>query len=114
MEKGHRLAVRYPETSFQELVEYYWSLTPEVSPDLAARYVRHSLAGVGRGRRLLSSLEREQPELATRPGRGGLELGCRGGGLLVAAGRGATSTCASSGSSSSSACLSGFRSEAGG
>ena len=86
-EKGHRLAVRYPETSFQELVEYYWSLTPEVSPDLVARYVRHSLAGVGRGRRLLSSLEREQPELATRPGRVALELGCRSGGLLVAASR---------------------------
>lgn len=81
--KGLRLAERYEGSTARELTEYYWELTPEVPREMARRFLRHSEAAEERGRRLL---EGARDTRGTRAARGAfLELGCRAGGVLLAA-----------------------------
>lgn len=83
-EKGRVLAERGAEKPFAEWLELYWSITEETPTDLARRYMRHDLAGEARGEGQLRALE---SEWGTRvgPRTRVLDLGCRSGGLLLAA-----------------------------
>lgn len=86
-EKGRLLAERAATCDFRGLLEHYWALTPETPPELAQRYVRHDLVGVARGRQALHAAEQAAPDRVIGPGCDVVELGCRAGGLLVAAAR---------------------------
>ena len=82
--KGLRLASR-SELSWRQLVEYYWELTTDTPPEMAHRFAQHAWSGEARGHDLLDDLGTEVPNT---PQEGSLlELGCRSGGLLVAAAR---------------------------
>lgn len=66
--------------TFEQLVRYYYSITPEDPPDLAEQWTRHHLVEVAIGDALLTHASLD---------RGGarrlLDLGCSTGGLVVAA-----------------------------
>jgi ubiquinone/menaquinone biosynthesis C-methylase UbiE/uncharacterized protein YbaR (Trm112 family) len=79
--KGLKLAARYETENVEALMRYYWSMTPDTPDQLATRYIRYDLAGVERGRAILREVE---PHLAAK--QRVLEVGCRTGGFLVAAG----------------------------
>lgn len=83
-EKGRRLVERGTGRPFAEWLELYWSLTDETPQKLSRRYVRHDLAGEARGDGLIRALETEWGE-GIGPGTRVLDLGCRSGGLLLAA-----------------------------
>ena len=82
--KAGRLIERYAESTFRELVEFYWSITPDTPPEMARRFTAHALAGTGRGRWLLDDLAASNPAGRGGPGRRALEVGCRTGGVLAA------------------------------
>jgi SAM-dependent methyltransferase len=84
-QKGRRIAERARDLDFRALVEYYWSITPEEPPEMARRFTAHALAAADRGRHLLDSLEGGRAKLKIGADSRVLELGCRTGGLLVAA-----------------------------
>jgi 2-polyprenyl-3-methyl-5-hydroxy-6-metoxy-1,4-benzoquinol methylase/uncharacterized protein YbaR (Trm112 family) len=81
---------------FEAALDAYWSITPELAPDLAARHRIHQLMEVDIGEQALSEMERLVAALdrGSRPGavqstRAAtlLDLGCGTSGLLAAAGR---------------------------
>lgn len=80
--KGRRLQEGAEGASFEELIRFYWSITPDTPTDDAERYVEYALAGVERGRELLDGLDRTLPAESS-PSRA-LEIGCRTGGVLQA------------------------------
>jgi SAM-dependent methyltransferase len=82
--KANRLAERYDDLSFEELVRYYWLITPDTPAHLADRYTRHVLGGVDRGIASLAEIERLTGPI---PGDRFLEFGCGTGGFLIAARR---------------------------
>ena len=67
--------------SFAELVEEYWRRTPEVPPELAARYTANVLAGVARADWHLDQLGRPLAGATL------LDVGCGTGALVEAAAR---------------------------
>ncbi len=70
---------------FLEAVRAYWSMTPEVPPDLAERFSANMARGIVRGARHLETLG------VVGPGDVLLDVGCGTGGVLATAGsRGAT------------------------
>ncbi|HEY9778081.1 MAG TPA: methyltransferase domain-containing protein [Planktothrix sp.] len=82
--KGLRLVEQAKKVSFEELLKFYYSITPEVPADLAQYYTNHHLAGVTRGagilRRFLAYGLR-----APATGERVIDLGCGTGGFLAAA-----------------------------
>lgn len=83
--KGRRIAERSEQTDFRGLLEYYWSITADIPSTLVPRFTRHALMGPLRGHRLLATIEKEYAHLKRGPDSRMLELGCRTGGVLVAA-----------------------------
>lgn len=80
--KGVQLFEEGSRRSFADLVSYYYSITPEVPPDHAARWTRHTLSQVNIARETL-----ERCGVSTEgDGVALLDIGCSTGGLLVAAG----------------------------
>ena len=73
--KARLLAEDYHRLDLRGLVERYWNLTPDTPPDMARRFTEHTLAGRERGEAWLAG---------RRLGGKVLEIGCRGGGLVVA------------------------------
>ena len=70
---------------FADAVSAYWSMTPEVPPNLAARFAANTARGLSRGADVLHSVGVVGPNDVV------LDVGCGTGGLLAAAGsRGAT------------------------
>ncbi|HJZ95046.1 MAG TPA: methyltransferase domain-containing protein [Candidatus Solibacter sp.] len=68
-----------PQTrGFREMLDYYYSITKEVSCDLAARWTEHAVAGAAISAPLLR-------EAGFDGGRSLLDVGCATGGLLIAA-----------------------------
>lgn len=81
-EKGRRLAARAADLSFEELVRYYYSITPAVPPAHAAAYIRGLFAAEDRAAAAL-----QQWEAGAGDGPGAIELldvGCGTAPLLVA------------------------------
>ncbi len=68
--------------SFEQLVRYYYSITPDDPPDLAEQWTRHHLAEEAIADALLTAAC-----LGDGGGRVVLDLGCSTGGLVVAASR---------------------------
>lgn len=75
--KGERLFAEAQRRTFESLVHYYYSITPEDPPDLASRWTARALREV----EIASSLLRDVP---TR-GSSLLDIGCSTGALLIAA-----------------------------
>jgi len=78
--KAQYLVEHARDLDFAGMLWLYWTITPQVSADRAARFVRHALALAERGEAKLAELE-----AAGVSGRALLEVGCGTGGLLVAA-----------------------------
>lgn len=81
-QKARVLYEQFADRNFEDLVRYYWQITPDTPPALAERYVRHVLGGVDRGR---ASIEEIFSLTRGKQGDAFLEFGCGTGGFLVAA-----------------------------
>ncbi|HLF23866.1 MAG TPA: methyltransferase domain-containing protein, partial [Burkholderiales bacterium] len=82
--KGLHLNEKAQTLDFKSLVDYYYSITPEVPPDLAQRYTAHHVAGVTRGAAILERMRAyglRQPDADQRV----LDVGCGTGGFVTAA-----------------------------
>jgi ubiquinone/menaquinone biosynthesis C-methylase UbiE/uncharacterized protein YbaR (Trm112 family) len=78
--KGERLFQASVTRNFEEAVRYYYSITPEVPPDLAERWTRHAVAQP----RIAEFILRESGMLDRDACAGPLlDIGCSTGGLLV-------------------------------
>ena len=78
--KGERLFRASAGRSFEELVRYYYSITPEVPPDLAGRWTAHAVAQPWIAEYILQ----DTGILDGADGRKALlDVGCSTGGLLV-------------------------------
>ena len=77
LQKGRQLAEAARTRSFAQMVDYYYSITPEDPPDLAAGWAAHALAAP----KIAASI------LGTKTGKTLLDVGCATGGMLVAASR---------------------------
>ena len=81
--KAERLAHAAVDKTFEELLRYYWEITPDVSRQAAERYVRYAAQGKERG---LACFEAMDARLQRRwRGDSLLEVGCGTGGLLLPA-----------------------------
>jgi len=79
--KGARLYEESARRSFAELLDFYYSITPDVPPALARKFTAHALAAVAIGEASLEQL------VAGLPSGPLLDVGCSTGGLVVAASR---------------------------
>jgi len=83
--KALRIAGEADRLTFEELVAYYYSITPEVPDDLGRHYLNHHVAGVKRGEGILNRMRTYQLSKQAEPGVDLLDLGCGTGGFLAAA-----------------------------
>ncbi|MBZ0299519.1 MAG: methyltransferase domain-containing protein [Anaerolineae bacterium] len=85
--KGQRLADQAAahQLDFRGLVAYYYSITPEVPPDLGRYYENHHVAGVTRGVGMLERLAAYGLAGYAAPGCRVLDLGCGTGGFVLSA-----------------------------
>lgn len=86
----HKKASRIAEqeaagASFEELVRYYWSITPDEPPEMAERFTALAVAATERGRDLLDSQSEVRAKLPPGNSTRVLDVGTRTGGLLLAA-----------------------------
>jgi ubiquinone/menaquinone biosynthesis C-methylase UbiE len=80
--KGERLFEAGATRSFEELVRYYYSITPEVPPDLAKRWTARAIAQP----EIAECILRSSGLLDSATASGSLlDVGCSTGGLLVTA-----------------------------
>ncbi len=84
--KGLRVAAAARDQSYHAALEAYWQATPDVDPKQAARHLRRQRAEAELGRLQLAELERRCGPTAGPF----LDLGCGLGGLVAAAGAGAS------------------------
>jgi SAM-dependent methyltransferase len=83
--KGERVAEQAKRLRFDELIDFYYSVTTVVPPEHARLYKRGLLAGEAKARSALEAWESAlETSGAAPPGRRLLELGCGTGPLLVA------------------------------
>ena len=78
--KARHLAAAGEARTFEQLVRYYYSITPEDPPDLAERWTRHHFVEVP-----IAAFYLDQANLGDGHGRRLIDLGCSTGALLVAA-----------------------------
>ncbi len=79
--KVERLLDEYPRATFAELVAYYYSITDDVSPELARKYQRYVASGAARAAGVFAEIR----QAGARTGGACLEVGCGTGGFLEAA-----------------------------
>ncbi len=79
--KGARLFEEARQRSFAEMLDYYYSITPEVPPELARKFTAHALAEVKIAEVTLAAMDKQAAAGAL------LDAGCSTGGLVVAAAR---------------------------
>ena len=79
--KGARLFEEARRRSFAEMLDYYYSITPEVPPELARKFTAHALVEEKIAAATLAQIPAQQAAGAL------LDAGCSTGGLLVAAAR---------------------------
>ena len=77
--KGERLFAEVTRRSFADMLDYYYSITPEVPRELARKFTAHALAEIAIGDRVLGEMGAWPAPL--------IDVGCSTGGLLVAAAR---------------------------
>jgi ubiquinone/menaquinone biosynthesis C-methylase UbiE len=82
-EKARILADEATRVSFEDLVRFYWEITPDVPPEAAERYIRYALDGEDRGNATLETLD--ACVTGRWSGDSALEIGCGTGGFLLAA-----------------------------
>lgn len=80
--KGERLSEAAATRSFEEVVRYYYSITPEVPPDLAERWIARAVAQPKIAEYTLRTSGLLDPATCSGPL---LDIGCSTGGMLVAA-----------------------------
>lgn len=78
--KGARLLEAAADRDFAGMLDFYYSITPEVPRELARKFTAHALAEVPIGEAALDELGKLPPGAL-------LDVGCSTGGLLVAAAR---------------------------
>jgi len=78
-DKARRLAERAEHLSFVELLEYYYTITDDVAPRLAARYAQAARSAPARCAAIVDDLAAALPAGARV-----LDVGCATGGALVA------------------------------
>ncbi len=84
--KGGRIAERAAAgASFEELVRYYWSITPDEPQEMAERFTALAVAATDRGRYLLATQSEVSAVLQRSSSTRVLDIGSRTGGLLLAA-----------------------------
>jgi SAM-dependent methyltransferase len=82
-QKARLLADEAGRIPFEDLVQFYWQITPGVPHGAAQRYIHYALTGEERGN---ASLEAIDAHVGGRwTGQACLEVGCGTGGLLLAA-----------------------------
>ncbi|MBI3665130.1 MAG: methyltransferase domain-containing protein [Acidobacteria bacterium] len=79
--KGTVLFEQAAHRSFAEMLDYYYSITPEVPPELSRKFRAHALQEVEIGASILAEKD------AVFPRGPFLDLGCSTGGMVVAAAR---------------------------
>lgn len=82
--KATRVADQYDKLNFNELVRYYWSITPGIPEDMVNKFVAHAEGGVERGHDYLDEIASTMP-VSQWDSSTLLEVGCGTGGFLVAA-----------------------------
>lgn len=82
-EKARLLAEEANRRSFEDLVRFYWEITPDVPRELAERYIRYAVEGERRGDAYLMEIDARLK--AQRRGEACLDVGCGSGGFLLAA-----------------------------
>lgn len=82
--KGRHLAERFADFDFRGLVDFYYRITPAVTPAQARQFTRGLLAGVPRAEAALAQWEAAGAS-DSGPASALLEVGCGTGPLLVAA-----------------------------
>lgn len=80
-EKAARLAAEAGHRSFEQLLDYYYQITDDVSSELARRYKAGVLAAPRHLRALSTDVKRAVQE---KPGSAVLDAGCGAGGMLIA------------------------------
>jgi ubiquinone/menaquinone biosynthesis C-methylase UbiE len=85
--KGRTLAARFDELTFEELLAYYYSITPAVPRHHALRFTAGVLAAPGRSGTSLAAWEAQVGAADREPARGLLEVGCGTAPMLLAAHR---------------------------
>jgi ubiquinone/menaquinone biosynthesis C-methylase UbiE/uncharacterized protein YbaR (Trm112 family) len=80
-EKGERLSAAAKTRDFEALLDHYYSITEEVSPDRDKNWTAHSLAEVA----IANFVLRESGMLGELQGAQLLDVGCSTGGLLIGA-----------------------------
>lgn len=85
--KGRQIAKKFDSMSFNELIEYYWEITPDVPTAFAKRFIRYARMGVERGYNSIRAAVPLENCNGIQKDNSLLELGCGTGGLLVAAHR---------------------------
>jgi ubiquinone/menaquinone biosynthesis C-methylase UbiE/uncharacterized protein YbaR (Trm112 family) len=83
--KGLRLEARFEELNFEQLIDYYYSITSVVPAKHARQYKRGLLSGVARAEGALASWENISEKGQESRTEGLLEIGCGTAPLLVAA-----------------------------
>jgi SAM-dependent methyltransferase len=85
--KGRILAARFDELTFDELVAYYYGITPAVPPHHARRFTAGVLAAPARSAASLEAWEAQVAPADRDPAGGLLEVGCGTAPMLLAAHR---------------------------
>lgn len=82
--KGERLFDKASNCSFDELVEYYWEITPTTPAHLARNFIRYAREGVNRGEKVLEEIDRFYATAVRPRQKQALDLGCGTAGFLLA------------------------------
>lgn len=81
--KAERLAEAAERLSFEDLLRFYWEITPDVPRHAAERYVRYAAQSQARGAACLEAMDERLRQ--SWKGDALLEIGCGVGGLLLPA-----------------------------
>lgn len=82
-EKARLLAEEADRRSFEDLVRFYWEITPDVPRELAERYIGYAVRGERRGHAYLGEIDANLK--GQLRGEACLDVGCGTGGFLLAA-----------------------------
>ncbi len=82
-DKAKLLMAQSHKLSFKELVQFYWEITPVVSPDRAKRFIRNVFSSIDRGIQHLKEIKSFTKNHRIPNSNAVLEIGCGTGGFLA-------------------------------